>query len=200
MKKGFFIVFEGIDGAGKSTQISLLADYLTYSGYPVLLTREPTDGKYGQQIRKLYTERDKFSLDDELELFVNDRREHVEQVIAPALAKGKVVLCDRYYFSTAAYQGAAGGDIEHIFRMNSFAPEPDLLLLLVVPPEKSVMRIENSRQGKADDFEKLDYLLKVANNYQSFKHDFIKKIDASLELKDVQSNIRGIVTEKLPNL
>ena len=125
IKKGTFIVFEGIDGTGKSTQIKLLANTLVKLGHKVVLTREPTEGVYGQKIRALYQNRSAVSASEELELFIKDRREHIESVIKPALEAGNVVLCDRYFLSTAAYQGGAGCDPETIFARHRFAPEPD---------------------------------------------------------------------------
>ena len=120
--KGILIAIEGIDGTGKSTQLKLLGDYLRRRGCTVVETREPTEGPYGQKIRKLYVDRGQCTLEEELELFIEDRRQHVREVIAPALAQGHVVLTDRYYFSTAAYQGAAGMDPDEVFARNSFAP------------------------------------------------------------------------------
>lgn len=108
MNKGLLIVFEGIDGTGKSTQMSLLARYLREKGFAVIETREPTNGQFGQQIRALYTNRSGVSPEQELELFLADRREHVDNVLTPALQEGKIVLCDRYFLSTAAYQGVIG--------------------------------------------------------------------------------------------
>jgi dTMP kinase len=108
MNKGLLIVFEGIDGTGKSTQMLLLARYLREKGLVVIETREPTNGQFGQKIRALYTNRNGISPEQELELFLADRREHVQNVLAPALREGKVVLCDRYFLSTAAYQGVVG--------------------------------------------------------------------------------------------
>ena len=100
---GKLIVFEGIDGTGKSTQLTLLEKVLRELQIPVVSTREPTEGTYGRRIRALYTDRGSFSLQDELQLFLADRREHVRECIAPALAAGKIVLCDRYVLSTIAY-------------------------------------------------------------------------------------------------
>ena len=128
-RKGILIVFEGTDGTGKSTQLQLFSHYLQDKGYPVVTTREPTEGQYGKQIRELYVNRSKYSQDEELELFLADRREHVQDFLAPALAQGKVILCDRYFLSTAAYQGARGFDPEEILELNHFAPDPDLALL-----------------------------------------------------------------------
>ena len=117
-RKGWLIAFEGIDGTGKTTQIELLAEVLRQRGLRVVATREPTDGQYGRKIRQLYKNRKSVTPEEELNLFLHDRREHVVQVIAPALASGKVVLTDRYYYSTAAYQGAAGHDPQKIIAAN----------------------------------------------------------------------------------
>ena len=121
-RKGLLIVFEGTDGTGKSTQVQLLSQYLQDQGYPVVVTREPTEGQYGRKIRSLYMHRNTCSREEELELFLADRREHVQQLLAPALTQGKIILCDRYFLSTAAYQGARGFDPENILRMNRVCP------------------------------------------------------------------------------
>ena len=192
-ERGRFIVFEGVDGTGKSTQLPLLADYLRSMGIVVVETREPTNGSYGKKIRELYGNRGDYSLEEELNLFVKDRREHVAKLITPALAAGKTVLCDRYYFSTAAYQGAAGGVVEQIFIANSFAPEPDLVLLLKMEPEESVRRIRELRSEQLNDFEQLDQLSKVAAIYESFTHNCITRIDAAAPIVQVEDDIRGAV-------
>jgi len=193
MKSGLLIAFEGIDGTGKSTQIPLLADYLRAKGYEVVETREPTDGPYGRKIRHLYVNRQSSSPKEELELFVQDRRQHVEEVIAPALAEGKIVLTDRYYFSTAAYQGAAGMDPKAIFAANDFAPRPDLVLLLVMDPEESVRRIEQLRGEQLNDFEQVEQLRKVAELFATFSDDCILRVNAAASIDRVQAEIqRGV--------
>jgi dTMP kinase len=193
VKKGLLIAFEGIDGTGKSTQLALLAGYLRDQGFEVIETREPTDGPYGRRIRELYVDRGSCSPEEELDLFVQDRKQHVDEVIAPALADGKVVLTDRYYFSTAAYQGAAGCDPDAIFAANGFAPEPDLVLLLHMDPEKSVRRIEQLRGESLNDFEQVEQLAKVSRFFTSFPHDCIVTIDASATVDQVQSDVRRAV-------
>ena len=90
VRQGILIVFEGTDGTGKSTQLQLLSQYLKSKGYPVITTREPTEGQYGQKIRSLYVNRNKYSQEEELELFLADRREHVQQLLIPALSRGKL--------------------------------------------------------------------------------------------------------------
>ncbi len=123
--KGLLIALEGIDGTGKTTQAGRLKEYLQGKELAVVLTKEPTDGYWGKRIRQLpFVGEDmsetqlKERARQELELFINDRQEHVEQVIAPALAQGKVVITDRYYFYTMAYQGAVTINIEEIRALN----------------------------------------------------------------------------------
>ncbi|RUM37500.1 MAG: dTMP kinase [Desulfobulbus sp.] len=190
MKQGVLIAFEGIDGTGKSTQIHLLADYLRAKGFEVVVTREPTDGPYGRRIRHLYVNRQSSTPEEELELFVQDRRQHVDEVIAPALAEGKIVLTDRYYYSTAAYQGAAGMDPEAIFAANDFAPRPDLVVLLVMDPEESVRRIEQLRGERLNDFEQIEQLRKVADLFATFSDDCILRVDAARPIDRVQAEIQ----------
>src|SRR5690348_11605062 len=101
---GFFIVLEGIDGSGKSTQVKAIAAALRERGYEVVTTKEPTDNKWGKILRNSAST-GRLSAEEELETFIKDRKEHVEILIRPSLDAGKVVITDRYYFSTAAYQG-----------------------------------------------------------------------------------------------
>lgn len=192
-KKGILIAIEGIDGTGKSTQLKLLAGYLRDRGCTVVETREPTDGEYGQQIRKLYVNRDKFTLEEELELFIEDRRQHVRELIDPALAEGKVVLTDRYYFSTAAYQGAAGMDPVEVFNRNSFAPRPDLVILLTMSPEVSLVRIQDIRGEDLNDFEQEEQLRKVAELFASFEDPNIRRISADAPLESVAREVQRTV-------
>ena len=195
MSKGLLIAFEGIDGTGKSTQLSLLATHLRQQGYTVVETREPTNGPYGQEIRALYQNRHQVSREQELELFLLDRHQHVEECIVPALEHGKIVLTDRYYFSTAAYQGAAGCDPAVIFTRNSFAPEPDLVLLLTMSAGESVARIRELRGEALNDFEQQDQLEKVAALFASFPHGCIVRINAARSVQGVQASIREAVRQ-----
>lgn len=187
---GILIAVEGIDGTGKSTQLRLLAEELTRRGYPVVATREPTDGPYGRKIRELYVNRQQVTPAEELALFMADRREHVQEVIAPALAAGKIVLTDRYYFSTAAYQGAAGHDPEAVLRENeSFAPEPDLVLMLELPPAVGIERIQSLRGDALNDFEQEHNLSRVAAVFASLERPCIVRIDGTQEVRAVHRRI-----------
>ncbi|MDP3481255.1 MAG: dTMP kinase [Desulfoprunum sp.] len=191
--KGLLIVFEGIDGTGKSTQLALLAEELSKRGYPVVTTREPTSGRYGQEIRKLYLDRTSCSPAEELRLFIEDRRQHVREVLAPALANGKIVLCDRYFLSTVAYQGANGFAVEEILAQNSFAPEPDLALLFQAPLAVGISRITGERGDILNDFEKAETLARVAEIFNSLTHPSIRKIDAAGPMAVVQENVLSVV-------
>jgi dTMP kinase len=195
--KGILIAVEGIDGTGKSTQVALLARYLRGRGCEVVETREPTGGPYGRRIRELFVNRGSCSLEEELALFVEDRRQHVREVIAPALARGRVVVTDRYYFSTAAYQGAAGLDPEEVFARNRFAPRPDLVLLLTMQPESSLARIRESRGEELNDFEQEDQLRRVAELFASFADPCITRIDADDSLDSVARKIQRAVDRLL---
>ena len=199
MSKGFLIAFEGIDGTGKSTQLQLLADVLKEMGCPVHVTREPTNGPYGKRIRELYVNRSLCTPEEELELFLLDRRQHVSDFIGPHLDAGHVVLTDRYYYSTAAYQGAAGMNIDEIFLKNDFAPKPDLVILLTLDPEISISRIQGGRGDELNDFAQLDQLRKVAINFASFQDSCIQRVAAARDIQKVQADVRQRVMSAFSN-
>lgn len=192
-RQGVLVAFEGIDGTGKSTQIRLLAESLRDMGHTVQLTREPTDGPVGQRIRELYASRAAVSKEEELQLFIDDRRQHVAEIIQPALAAGQIVLTDRYYLSTAAYQGAAGIDPAEIIRRNEqFAPVPDLVILLVVPPALGIKRIQTLRGEALNAFEQEAELKRVAAIFDLFDQQYIKRINATQSVAAVQ---KAVITE-----
>lgn len=195
---GVLIVFEGTDGTGKSTQLSLLSDYLQKHSYQVITTREPTEGQFGQKIRTLYQNRGNCTPREELELFIADRKEHVDQLIAPSLASGKIVLCDRYYLSTIAYQGAIGFDIDELIELNSFAPAPDVALLFKAPLNTSQQRITAGRGETLNDFEQLENLQKVSAIFDSLTMPFIQKINAQGSIKDVHKRVLSQIQPILP--
>ncbi|WP_417916154.1 dTMP kinase [Candidatus Electronema sp. JC] len=192
-RTGTLIAFEGIDGTGKSTQIKLLADWLRAQGEDVVATREPTDSVYGRRIRELYVNRGACTPEEELELFIEDRKLHVKDVIRPALNAGRTVLTDRYYYSTAAYQGANGLDVKQILQRNRFAPQPDLVILLTMPPELSAERI-SSRGGQVNAFEQLSYLRRVSEIFASFAEPWICRIDAVQPVTSVRDQIRNALS------
>ncbi len=191
MSNGLFIVIEGIDGTGKSTQAARLADWFRGHGREVVHSREPTDGPWGKKLRESAAS-GRLSPADELEYFLNDRRQHVSELIAPSLAAGKVVILDRYYFSTMAYQGARGFDPVEIRRKNeAFAPVPDLLLILDLDIDNALGRI-GARGDTANEFEKRDNLERCREIFLSLKDEpFVRVIDTDGTLDEVAERIRA---------
>ncbi len=170
-----FIVIEGIDGTGKSTQAKRLADHLTSQGKTVILSREPTDGPWGTLLRNSAST-GRLSPEEELETFLKDRRQHVKEKIAPALAAGHTVILDRYYFSTMAYQGARGFDPHEIRRINeAFAPIPDLLLILDLDVDTAIERI-GVRGDTANEFEQRANLARCREIFLSLKDESFTRV------------------------
>jgi dTMP kinase len=189
---GFLLVIEGIDGAGKSTLQHRLADWCRAQGRTVVTSREPTDGPHGRALRES-ARTGRLAPEAELELFLKDRHEHVASVIRPAIERGDVVILDRYYFSTAAYQGARGIDPAKIIAANeAFAPVPDLVLLLDLDPAAGHQRI-GARGGTPDGFETADYLARVRQIFLGFDRPFIHRIDATRSPDEVGQECRSIL-------
>lgn len=169
LKKGLLIVFEGIDGAGKSTQARLLLGKLRAIGCEVVSFREPTRGKWGRAIKRVAKTAGSLTPKEELDLFVRDRRENVRKNLKPALAAKKVVILDRYYFSTIAYQGAKGIDPVYIRRLNErFAVKPDLVFILDIAAGRGLGRIRK-RKRKDLLFERERYLARVRRIFGGFR-------------------------------
>src|SRR6478609_10331426 len=191
MPGGLFIVIEGIDGTGKSTQAKLLADWFAAQGREVVLSREPTAGPWGTKVRESAAT-GRLAPEEELEYFLNDRREHVEELIAPSLAAGKVVILDRYYFSTMAYQGARGFDPIEIRQKNeAFAPIPDLLLIMDLDVDSALERI-GSRGDIANEFEKRENLERCREIFLSLSNEpFVRVIDTRGTLDEVAAQVRA---------
>jgi dTMP kinase len=175
---GLLVVLEGIDGVGKSSALSAVRAAAQGAGKELVCSREPTAGPWGRRLRESAT-LGRLAPEEELELFIRDRRQHVEELLAPALDRGAVVLLDRYYLSTAAYQGARGADPEAVLARNeAFAPVPDLVLLLDCDPLVSLERVRR-RGGVVDEFEKLEELQAVRSIFLSLRRPFIRLVDAN---------------------
>ncbi|MCP2604946.1 dTMP kinase [Candidatus Aminicenantes bacterium AH-873-B07] len=193
IKKGILIVFEGIDGCGKTTQAKLLFERLKSLSFDTVLFKEPSSSKWGKKIKKLSLFENLITPEQELELFIKDREENTKKNIKPALKKRKIVILDRYYFSTIAYQGARGIDIEFIKKLNkNIAVEPDLVFILDVEPNKGLERIEN-RKKKEKLFEKGNYLNKVRKIYNSLEGKNIIKINGAKNINKIKDEIEKIV-------
>jgi len=182
-----FVVIEGIDGSGKTTLAKALNDKLESENIPVVLSREPTKGPHGKKIREL-TKVNRPSPEEELRLFVEDRKEHVRDVIFPSLKDKKAVILDRYYYSTMAYQGASGISMDHVKKAHEdFIIDPDLLVILDLEVDEALARIEG--RGAGDGFEKKDFLEKVLVNYRAIKHHNLLILDASSTTEEMLEDI-----------
>lgn len=193
-KRGRLIVLEGIDGSGKSTQARLLVRRLAARGIRTALFREPTAGKWGRLIREKARRAGSLTPEEELDLFVRDRRENVERNLEPALAAGKTVVLDRYYFSTVAYQGAKGIDPGRIRRLNErFAVRPDLVFIIDIDARRGLARIGD--RGRRDElFEREDYLARVREIFNGFRGRKFVHIDGNRDIKDISNEIlRGVL-------
>jgi dTMP kinase len=188
-RAGVLLAVEGIDGAGKTTQVRLLAEALRRHGESVTTSKEPTDGPWGRKIRKSAAT-GRLSLEEELEAFVNDRIEHVRTLIRPALDAGKIVILDRYFYSTIAYQGSRGGDIADLkASMEKIAPIPEMIFLLDVSPEEGIRRISESRNERPNEFEKVETLTRVREKFHAIPEPRMVRIDGGRPLEDVHEAI-----------
>ena len=176
-EQGWLIAFEGIDGAGKSTQVDLLAAALRRGGRTVVTTREPTDGPHGAKIRKLSSQGTAISLQDELDCFLEDRKEHVRELIAPALARGDVVITDRYYLSNVAYQGARGLSPAAILDRNEgLFPHPTAAVRLEASASLGLGRVRARGESLNRAYEQEDFLTRVAEIYAEIERPYLVRV------------------------
>lgn len=193
---GLLVAIEGIDGAGKTTLAQRLANQLSSGGAPVTYSKEPTNGPFGAQLRASAAS-GRLTPDEELRLLLLDREQHVQQLIRPALDRGEVVVLDRYFFSTAAYQGAEGLDVPTLLTVNrAFAPEPDLLLVLDVPPETGLARVR-ARGDKPNHFETVGNLTRCREIFLALPTAQV--VDASRTPGEVFSDALGRVLAMASN-
>ena len=189
-KKGFFICLEGLDGSGKTTQAKLLAKRLKKT-YDAVYTAEPSNGKIGKFIKQycLNAEKRMPSILEAL-LFAADRFEHVKNEVLPAIGKGRLVISDRYVYSSLAYQGAAGVDLAWIDRINEHAIRPDLAIFIDVLPEVVVKRLKPKRSV----MENLETQRRVRQLYLNFvKEGKLFLIDGNTSKKKVADDILKVV-------
>jgi dTMP kinase len=200
LKKGLLIVFEGVDGSGKSTQVELLARKLARKGLDVRTLREPTREKWGEKIRELSKSKNSVSPENELKLFVRDRKENVKKNIKPALDSGLVVILDRYFYSTLAYQGAKGIPLEKIRQLHrKFAPRPDIVFILDVPVSQSLRRIKD-RPVIYPLYEDKDYLRKVREIFLHLNEPECVVLDGRQPAKEVSQQVWKIIKSRFPFL
>ncbi len=189
---GLFIVIEGIDGTGKSTQAKMLERALMEVGHTVILDREPSDGPYGKILRDSATT-GRLSPQEELDLFHKDRKYHLDNIILPALQRGETVILDRYYFSTMAYQGQRGFDPQEIRETNlRFAPNPDILFILDLAVDQARERI-GVRGDTTNEFEQRDALQYCRDTFLSVSNEkFAHVIDSSRTIDEIHQQMLEI--------
>ena len=199
LKKGILIVLEGIDGSGKSTQAKMLLESLRAGDIAAARFREPSKSKWGREIKRKAQLRDSLSPDQELDLFIKDRRENVRKNLRPALKEKKVVVLDRYYYSTIAYQGAKGISQARIRRLNeAFAVRPDLVFILDVRADEGLRRIKG-RKKKDRLFEREEYLVKVRKIFRGFKGKNIVHLRGRDSIETIHKKIMLRVLRYLKN-
>lgn len=195
-RAGRLIVFEGIDGTGKSTHIGHLRKYLEARGVEVVQSFEPTRGQWGRLLRESAAT-GRLSVEEEVDLFLKDRREHVETLIAPALARGAWVLLDRYYLSMIAYQGARGVDPAAIRAANEeFAPVPDAAVWLDIPVSVALERIGS--RGERDAFETEAGLAACRRVFASIHEPWMLRVDADAPQEEVARRVTQALRPFLP--
>ncbi len=211
-KKGLFITFEGIEGCGKSTQAKLLTESLRALGQSVLLTREPGGPRISEQIRSLllnkkFTEMNRLT---EVFLYMASRAQHTLEWIIPALKEGQVVICDRYYDSTYAYQGAAREipetEIETINEIATTGLKPDVTYIIDVPVEIGLDRLHNGT--KAEDIDRLesediDFHRRVRTGYlklAEIEPERVVVIDGTKSVEEIHQDIMKNMKQRYNDL
>ena len=188
------IDLEGIDGCGKSTQSKFLMEKFEENNEKTIILKEPTSGKYGKKLWEMLSGKRKATTEQILDLFVMDRKEHVDEKINPALKEGKIVLMDRYYYSTMAYQAAAGIDVNRIRKDNEFAPKPDVVLIFDLPADLAMKRVKG--HSVADVFEKEEHLEKVREAYLDLRDDpLVRIIDSTRTPEEIFEEVWKLVSE-----
>jgi len=205
--KGLFLSFEGIDGSGKSTQARLLADHLRAQGRDVVLTREPGGSAGAEEIRALVLQGDpdRWSAETEILLFTAARRDHMERTILPALADGKIVICDRFADSTRMYQGLSRGDLRAVvdqLHTLMIPRDPDRTILIDMDPTVGLARAKsrNSVEERFEDFG-ISLQQQMRDGFLALSREFDSRfcvINGMQDTDAVQSDVIAAITPLLP--
>ena len=191
MNRGLFITFEGADGCGKTTQLKMLAEYLTNKGFEVLITREPGAKGLGEKIREILLNYEG-DVSDRCEsfLFLADRAQHIDMIINPAIQSGKIVLCDRHTDSSVAYQGFGRGlPVERIKMLNDLAVNgryPDMTLVFDVDVETSMKRVGNEKDRM--ESAGMEFFNRVRHEPQR-----VKVLDARKSIEDIHKDVIKLI-------
>lgn len=194
---GLLITIEGIDGSGKTTQCAMLADWLRSQGEAVARFSEPTKGPIGEEIRRL-ARAGRADAQREFELFLEDREQDVRTNIMPNLEAGHIVVMDRYYISSIAYQGARGLSPAAIMEANEkIAPRPDLVILLRLPVRTALERVRSREEHGPNLFEREDYLAQVDAGFEALDWPEIRRVDSSRSAAEIHEDVKRIVAPLL---
>lgn len=196
MKRGYFISFEGPDGAGKSTQIEFLKQYLEDRGLEYIFTREPGGTKISEKIREMLLDKENSDMTARTEalLYAASRAQLVEKVIEPALKEGKIVVSDRYIDSSIAYQGFGRDLGPKVTEINKFAVnelEPDLTFLMMISPDDVKERLDQDNLDRLES-EDLEFKKKVLEGFESVAEEYrfrVRVIDATLSKEEIRDSI-----------
>lgn len=205
---GKFVTFEGTEGSGKTSIIAQIETYFKTKGYPVLCTREPGGIRISEKIRDILLDKSHTEMDPRTEalLFAASRRQHLVEKIAPALAQGMLVLCDRYVDSSLVYQGIARGlGLDEVFAINKFAIEdamPDLTIFIDVTPDVGLARVFKNKNREVNrlDLEQRDFHKMIYDGYQRLMRaypDRIKGIAGERPITDVANDAIHLIEKKL---
>ncbi len=205
MKKGLFITFEGIEGCGKSTQARMLKEFLIKAGESVFLTREPGGPKIAEGIREMLLSVDNKEMlpQTEVLLYMASRSQHTGEWIIPELEKGKIVISDRYYDSTFAYQGAArkidGKLIDTIRRYATFGLVPDITFLVDLPEEIGLSRIHAKEADRLEQ-ESMEFHKKVREGFLDLANEEPERfvvLDGKKSIKEIHNDVISIINKEL---
>jgi len=201
--RGKFITFEGIDGAGKSTHIGFVSDYIKARGYPLIASREPGGTPLGEKLRDLVLH-EKMHLETEALLMFASRREHIAQVIEPALARGDWVISDRFTDASFAYQGAGRGmDLRKMEALEQWVHpdlQPDLTFLFDVPLDVARARLDATRSLDKFEQEQADFFLATRSEYLRRAAQFPQRfrvIDSTQTIAQIQLQLVAILDKTL---
>ena len=206
MKKGLFITLEGIEGAGKSTVVDFIEDFLTKEGHDVIKTREPGGTVIGEQIREILLKNENYTLtyDTELLLVFSARAQHIQEVILPALSLGKIILCDRFTDASYAYQGGGRGiDASRINLLEKWVQgdlRPNLTLLFDLDVSIGMQRTKKRSDADRFEREEINFFEKIRNTYlERAKNEpqRFRIINSALSLENVKEQIVTILKDFL---